>query len=1009
MHAQLRRGLGILILVLTAGSAVTIGILLPINSVNLMSVIKDDLIDYGLIGENDIVPNDGTGNYSEWMYTGPFTNESLFYERTRIEFFNISDREGYLDYSTAFSYYYVQGALYFDLTINKTIKEYDAENDYIVYAYKKQYVFNEEVSTLDPDAIVYNSNYMWPYYIKHFGNGTEYGFQAYVAALLLQNELNTFQDDYGYTDNELACAVLNRTYAENANGQNLVDLSSYLPHNWLSVRPAYSDINLDLATSYKILFNATYNGHDYSVLTGETGSAKYFLDLVKGLDYTESDDLIVDVDQLLADIYDIDTPTEKESAQSFAAYLTYLLGKPSLDWLFENKISYVCARTAMEWVQGIEDPLLGNNKFPLLKNDTLSASGLNWDSDLYYAEQLGVNNKDDLGKIIALANIPYYENARSMEILVEGDFAYVLEGGTDVKVVNMTHPLFLAIGQYGDYSGIVNSFSVINSFIYAVEGTRGLEVLDAQFAPESFGEIIELQQWTNGLETDFRDIDSIRAGTGENLVIANGEYGLLYTRLDLDYYVGSSEDFVTSGDALVIDAYADPFDPSISIAYVGLGTDGIDIIDVNNPASMVLENHYDSTDFPKLTNVIDLKRDGNYLYVLDQTEGLLIFQTFSNNTLIELGQYPFNPLETPYLDLDISSSNAFLAQGDYGVTVVDISNKNNPSELYRFNSTEHKGSAFGVSVEGNNIYLADYGEGLVHFEFIQTPLPVFNFVEKDELHTFMECWNQFSKVQFNRWTLTWQISGEQQWFNETFDSFAIPPFSEQSYRNQWLESFMKPFVYSSFTESAIYVDKDVLSFNAQYQTPYLQLDTNPLYWMTVANYVNQSFIHAGYWNQLYDLGILATDLDMGHSLPGRLSDSIHEQNMLAEPITGSVVYRADRVQYDTKVQQFIEAYSLLNTTKYGTNVNQLTAHLYNTWHTTNPVLAGGFGNIFWQEDVHHATDNFYNFLTTNYLDRIDSADTSRTIGAFGSMFIISVGIVVTSVVLHRTKPKTKDL
>ena len=273
----------------------------------------------------------------------------------------------------------------------------------------------------------------------------------------------------------------------------------------------------------------------------------------------------------------------------------------------------------------------------------------------------------------------------------------------------------------------------------------------------------------------------------------------------------------------------------------------------------------------------------------------------------------------------------------------------------------------------------------------------------------MECWNQNSKVQFDRWTLSWQIAEEQQWFNTTYDNFAIPPFSEQSYRNQWLERFMRPFVYSSFTESAIYVDKEVLSFNAQYQTPYLQLDTNPLYWMTAANYVNGSFIHAGEWNQLYDLGISPTDLDMGHSLPGRLSDSIHEQNMLAEPITGSIVYKADRVQYDTRVIQFIEAYSLLNTTKYGTNVNQLTDHLYNTWHTTNPVLAGDFGNIFWQENIYHATDNFYDYMTENFLDRIDRADTSRTIGAFGSMFIIVVGLIITSVVLHKTKPKIKDV
>ncbi|MHA1224701.1 MAG: hypothetical protein ACTSP3_15870 [Candidatus Heimdallarchaeaceae archaeon] len=405
MQAKLRTALGILILVITISSAFSIGILLPIHSKNIIAEIELNLGQYSRITSSDVIPNDGTGNYSDWMYVGAKNNQSEVYDQAVFEFFNVSDREGYLDYGTQVAYYFVQGELIFDIVLNRTVLEYNEDENYIVFANRKQYIFNPEDSTLTGDEVVLNFNYMWPYYLKHFGNGTEYGFQAYIATYLLQQELININQTLGLSFNDLATAVLNRTYAEE---QNLLNIGIYLPHNWLSVRPAYGDLNFDPATSYKILYDAQYNGHDYSVLTGETGSAKFFLDLVKGLDYTEPDDLTVDVVQLLANIYGIDTQQKREMAQSFAAYLNYLLGRPSLDWLYANKISYVCKRTAMEWILGVEDPLLGNKKFPLITNQTLSSSSIDWDTDTYYAERIGTGDPTTVGETLKTRNPEIY-------------------------------------------------------------------------------------------------------------------------------------------------------------------------------------------------------------------------------------------------------------------------------------------------------------------------------------------------------------------------------------------------------------------------------------------------------------------------------------------------------------------------------------------------------------------------------------------------------------------------
>jgi hypothetical protein len=1016
MQGKLRTIIGILILTITVSSSIAMGVLLPLHSSNLITQIYTDMDNNARLTESDFLPNDGSGNFSEWMYTGVGTNTSEFVDQAVFEFFNVTDREGYIDYNTPVSYFFVQGELVFDIIINKTVLEYDVESDYVVYAYRKQFLFNAEDSSLTGGETVLNFNYLWPYYIEYFGNGSEYGFQSFIASKLIQEELIGFNTSLGYTFDELAYAVMNRTYAEE---EGIVNLGIYLPHNWLSVRPAFPDLNFDSATSYQILYDATYNGHDYSLLTGEAGSTKYFLDLVRGLDFEGQYDLIVDVEQLLTDIYGIDTPQEQEYAKSLAAYLNYLLGKPSLDWLYENQISYVCERTAMEWVLGIEDPLMDGERFPLVNNQSLSSSSIDWDLDLYYAEKLGTYDVTDVGKIIAIANIPGYYYSQSMELFVEDNLAYVIEGGTDIKIVNMTDPLFKAIGQFGDFildtalpnpsydpigvDGYISNLVVVDSYIYAVEGDTGLEILNATH-PSA---IYELDQWTNFGSADMRDIDHAIFGTStpyDALIIANGQYGLTFARLLPDDKKVSAT--VVNFDGLNGDAIS--VDEDNGYAFVGLGTAGIDVVSIDDFGAMALEYHYDSVDFATFNNILDIKAENGFLYVLDAVEGLLIFDILFNGTLIEQGQFAYGPSETPYVDVHVEGTNAYLTQGAYGLVVVDISNKLSPSETARFDGAEHKGLAYSVYVDGSDVYLSDYSQGLVHLSYVSN---TFSITNKDQLHTFVEAWQSENNIQFNNWVL----SDPEFKANETYDSFGLYTFVERGFRQQWTEYFLRPYIFSSLTDTALFVDKTVLVYTAQAQIPYLQNEENSLYWMQDANFINESFQHAGRWSILHGKEYQATDFIITHSFPGTLRDEFHMQFMLVEPKTGSIIERRDRVQYNTQAIDYKEAYSLLNKTTFGyewevpgANYVYLPVdHIYKTWHVTYPALPGDMATLFWQEDIYRATNNFYEALRESFLDKIDNADALRTLGAFGSMFIISAGFIVASVVLNFMKKRAE--
>ncbi|MHA1198592.1 MAG: hypothetical protein ACTSQF_04495 [Candidatus Heimdallarchaeaceae archaeon] len=1021
MDKRLRVLIGTLILVITIGSGIVMGVILPRSSIAQMDEINLRLLDFGQLTLEDDFVREGTSETpSPWMFTDMSDEGSKVYDQAYFEFFNVSDRRGYLDYNTPISYYFVQGELVFDIIVNKTIMDYSIKDDYVVYAERKQYLFNETASTLHGNETVLNFNYMWPYYLENFGNGSEFGFQAYIASYLIESELEIVKSVKGWTDADVAFATLNRVYAES---EGIVDLGVYLPHNWISVRPAYKDLDFDAATSYKILFNSTYNGHDYSLITGESGSQKYFLDLIRGL-YYDPADIIIDPVQLLADIYDIDTQSERLAAMSLAAYLNYLLDEPSLDWLYNNKISYVCSRTAMEWVVGIEDPLLGES-FPLVKNETLSSDSIDWDKDLYYAEKLGVNDYKDTHQIIGIANIPYYEYEESNDVVVIGDYAYVQEGN-QIKIVDINDPLFLAIGQYGDRNrdpdinnyidyytdGVIQSFDVCNDYIYVAEGTNGLEIIDA--SDKRF--LKEISQWSYFGFDDMYDVETVyftENGENASLILANGIYGVDIIEIDAATGLPSENIWPEAADGTV---YAiDVANETFYAAFGALGTDGINTFTIDAVGSDVvtLANHYNASDFPELTNVIDVQVEGYNLYVLDAVEGLLIFQLgIATGTTLDslLGQYAYPP-GTPFLDMHVDADNnlVYLTLGEDGIVVVDVSSKSSPIEDATFSGIEHKGTALGVYAVENNIYLADYAEGLVH---LTKQGPNIIYMGNDQLHTFSEQWNIDNKAQFDRWALGPTAAIEGINFQRTYSSYSTFPSIERGLRLQWSDTFLRPFTYTSETDTALFFDEIVYYYKAEYQIPYRQMEEYDLYWMHDANFINSSYIYAGRWNQDTAFDFEIDELFITLSFPGQPRDPFHMHEMFVEPVTGTVVERRDRVQYNTIAIDYLEFYDYLDPLKFGLDTEWFdpktdleSFHFYPTWHTTFPGMNGNMGTLFWQEDVHRATEIFYEDIKEEFLNQISAADALRTSGAFGMMFLVTVGFVITSVVLQRTKPK----
>ncbi len=993
MRRQFRILIGFLIIGLTLGSSIALGIILPLRSQAIMEEIQEDLLNFSQISLDDFNPyTDPESNYSDFMYMDSNTNDSNFSFQTKFEFFNVSDRNAYLDYNTRISYMYVPGELVFDTYQVRYIKEYNFEEGYFVYATKKLYLLNTESNeSLKGTEQVLNFNYMWPYYVKNFGNGTEYGFQAYVAAFLIQQELNQTE---GYDESDLAYMVLNQNYAE---AESVVSLSTYLPHNWLGVRPAYIYPQFDRPTSYRILYNALYNGHDYSVLTGEPGSTKFFLDLIQGL-YYDSSVLSVDVVQLLADIYGIDTELELEYAKSFAGYLKFLLGQPALDWLYSRGISYVCKRTTLEWIIGVEDPLFDGRRFPLISNDTIETE-TDWETELYYVANTGSNNITKVAMLIGIANIPSFVGAHSTEIIVdeERDLAYVIEDNIGVKIVDLNSSLFMAVAEYSDYEfdrGIVEAITYSGNFVFAAEGVNGLEVLDTS-------NLLDVktvyQSELSYISKDMQDVAMADGPLPDNytiLTVANGEHGLALFRFANGELSNSNTFDISQGIAQDITIYGD-------YAIVGLGENGIVVLDISNPNFVYETNYYNKTNDVDLNNVLELKAYDDVLYVIDEVEGLVIYD-ISFGFLYKRGKLPNSGGEI-FQNLQIAGSNdVYLTKGTAGFVHVDVTFSDLPLIADTFDETDGlKSSAEGIYVVGNDIYLADLEQGIVHINITATEYEV---VRRDVIHTYVECWKSYNKVQFNNWQFK-----NYEWVDtvtDTYEFFNLYSNVERGLRLQWSEQYFRPFIFSSLRDTGLFKDEVAFVYQAEAQIPYLQLDTYDLYGQEYADFIPSTFVHVGIWDTMYpELDLTINDFNITHSFPGRLRDEFHMQYMSVEPISGSVVEKRDRVQFNTRVSQYNkELYSLLDD---DVPVTQYAYYYYNSWHSTYAGMTADMAELYWQEDVILGTFDLSDKLKEAFLNRIDQADAFRTSGAFSAMFVVAIGFVATSVILHKTKPKTE--
>jgi len=284
--------------------------------------------------------------------------------------------------------------------------------------------------------------------------------------------------------------------------------------------------------------------------------------------------------------------------------------------------------------------------------------------------------------------------AQSFAVAVDGDYAYVADFSTGVKVLDVHDPTAPALVGSNSTAAPANDIAVDGDLGFVACGYSGLKILriTTPASPMIIG-TIALSGSATGV-----------AVAGNIAYVAAGTAGLHVIRVSTPSAPTRIGGYDTAGTANAVAI-------SGNRAYVADVSDGLVILDVTNPAAPTLLGSYDTAG-----NAVDVAVAGPYAYVADHTGGVAIINVSNpaHPTLV-------STVATPGLAYEVAPVGTLLYVAEYagGVMMIDVTNPASPVVLQ---NRETPGDARGLTVVGEYAYVADYYSGLSIVK-IDVPIP----------------------------------------------------------------------------------------------------------------------------------------------------------------------------------------------------------------------------------------------------------------------------------------------
>jgi hypothetical protein len=309
-------------------------------------------------------------------------------------------------------------------------------------------------------------------------------------------------------------------------------------------------------------------------------------------------------------------------------------------------------------------------------------------------------------------------------VFVSDDYAYIANIGNQFKIVKVS-----TLAEVGSVSVPGLLVSAVNVYVYddvaaVVDQVNGLHLIDVTTKSSP--------QW-----------ESVTAIAGAFDVRLNGSYAYVASisgGLDIVDYgdTGSNENPQMRGSYTPTDGYSVGVFVSGTTAWLADQVNGlhvINVLDKDNPSGtpsgtdgaysvaydgsdvFVCDYEYGLRKMDATPTAYDLPAnaqslfvdDNDYLYVVDSAasnEGLRVLDAYYPGSI---GYKSFAETTGQAYDVFVDGTFAYVADGDQGLQIVDVSDKNDPEAPIRVDTD---GTAYGVFVSGDYAYVADGTYGL---------------------------------------------------------------------------------------------------------------------------------------------------------------------------------------------------------------------------------------------------------------------------------------------------------
>ncbi|MDD3102572.1 MAG: hypothetical protein PHE59_05505, partial [Patescibacteria group bacterium] len=299
-------------------------------------------------------------------------------------------------------------------------------------------------------------------------------------------------------------------------------------------------------------------------------------------------------------------------------------------------------------------------------------------------------NELTLKKTITPRIVGTYDTpATAYDVAISGNYAYVVDYNQGLEIFDISTPstpiLKSKLTSVMDAYGI----TISGNYAYIAGNDWGFWIVDIS-NPLSPTLVKRYYPWgSNTLKVDV---------LGNYAYIAHGGEGLRIVNITDRSNPSETGFYDTTGSCY--DVKVRQVGGNI-YAYVADGAPGLLIFDVTNPASPVLLDTLDTE------NARDVYVSGDYAYVSDGN----YFRILDVSTPSDIKEKSIIDTLDGTEGIDVSGNRAYLASHSYGVQIIDITDKSNPSKISMVDTpqylTDANNSAYQVAVSGNYAYVAN--------------------------------------------------------------------------------------------------------------------------------------------------------------------------------------------------------------------------------------------------------------------------------------------------------------